>query len=217
MRRGLLALDLDGVLLEEGSSWEIFHRLLGTAGTERERNMELFFSGRIDYEEWAMLDAGLWTGMEIGPVDDYLANMDVSEGAHELVASMHELGVVTAIVSTGISRIARWVGTELGIDEVVSNDVEVTDGRITGRVKVRCPFYGKGSVVRALARRVGLPLSRSACVGDGENDLTMFDVVGFSVAHNPESNEVAARADRVVRGGLRQTRDVLVEHFKHGL
>ncbi len=217
MKRGILALDLDGVLLEEGSSWEIFHRILGTAGTERERNMELFFSGRIEYEEWAKLDAGLWKGMEIAPVDDYLANMSVSEGAHDMVASIHDLGVVIAIVSTGISRIARKVGAELGIDEVVSNDVEVIDGRITGRVRVRCPFYGKGSVVRALAVRAGIPLSWSACVGDGENDLTMFDVVGFSVAHNPESSEVAARADRVVRGGLRQTRDILVEHFKHGL
>jgi phosphoserine phosphatase len=122
--------------------------------------------------------------------------------------------VMTAIVSTGISRIARKVGAELGIDEVISNDVEVAEGRITGSVKVRCPFYGKGSVVRALARRMAMPLSRSACVGDGENDITMFEVVGFSIAHNPVSQEVASRADLVLRGELHKTRDILIEHYR---
>jgi len=113
-----------------------------------------------------------------------------------------------------MSRIARKVGAELGIDEVISNDVEVAEGRITGEVKVRCPFYGKGSVVRALAGRMGIPLGMSACVGDGENDITMFEVVGFSIAHNPVSQEVASRADLVIRGELHKTRDILIEHYR---
>ena len=143
--RGLLAIDLDGVLLDEESSWEIFHRLLGTAGPEREHNMGLFFSGKIDYETWARLDTGLWVGKEIRPIDDYLVDLRASEGAEDLVEAMKALGVMTVIVSTGISRIALRVGVGLGIDHIVSNDVEVSDGRITGVVKVRCPFHGKGS------------------------------------------------------------------------
>ncbi len=213
-KRGLLVLDLDGVLLEEESSWEIFHRVLGTAGPERERNMDLFFSGRIDYAAWARLDASLWAGMKIEPVDDYLSGLCLSDGAQDLVKSMSDLGILTTIVSTGISKIARQVGTRLGIDQIIANDVEVADGRITGRVVIRCPFYGKGSVVRSLARGTGIPLGRSACVGDGENDISMFEAVGFSVAHNPISEKVASRANRVVRGGLLQTRDVLVKHFE---
>jgi hydroxymethylpyrimidine pyrophosphatase-like HAD family hydrolase len=57
-------------------------------------------------------------------------------------------------------------------------------------------------------------LGMSACVGDGENDITMFEVVGFSIAHNPVSQEVASRADLVIRGELHKTRDILIEHYR---
>jgi phosphoserine phosphatase len=211
---GLMAIDLDGVLLKDDSSWEIFHRLLGTIGAKRDRNMEDFFSGKIDYLEWARRDTSMWEGMSIEPVHRYLARIDLNEGAEDLVQSLRALGVLPVIISTGISVVVKRAGEILGIDLVESNHVEVLDGRITGRVDVRCGFDEKGSVIRRLAGEASIPLDRCAAIGDAENDISMFETVPFSIAYNPKSPRVAQAATKTIVGtDLLEARDLLVDHF----
>lgn len=210
---GLLALDLDGVLLKGDSSWGRYHQLLGTE-KERKRTMELFFSKAIDYPTWARMDAELWKGMDSRPVQEYLCNLQVAPGAVELVSKMHSLGIISIMISTGISAVAEKVGEILGMDAVKANDVEVLDGRLTGKVRINCGFDEKGLVLRRMARGRAIPLERCACVGDDENDISMFEAVPFSLAYNPKSNEVARKASMVIKGDLHQVRRVLIEHFK---
>jgi phosphoserine phosphatase len=211
---GLMAIDLDGVLLKDDSSWEIFHRSLGTIGAKRDRNMEDFFSGEIDYLEWARRDTSMWEGMSIEPVHRYLGRMELNEGAEDLVKSLRVLGVLPVIISTGISEVVKRAGEILGIDIAESNHVEVLNGRITGRVDVRCGFDEKGFVVRRMAGEASIPLDRCAAIGDAENDISMFEAVPFSLAYNPKSSKVATAATKTVVGSdLFEARDVLVEHF----
>lgn len=211
---GLVALDLDGVLLVEDSSWDVFHRTYGTAGPERDRHMELFYAGRIDYDTWARLDASMWRGLEISRVERRIPDLNLTEHAAELVREIHSIGVSTAILSTGLSQIANRIAAELEIQRVIANELEVVDGLMTGRVKIRCSFHEKGDVLRRLTEELSLPLERTACIGDAENDLTMFDTAGLAIAYNPSSAEVARRASLVVRGSsLRQAKRALVTHF----
>ena len=212
---GLVALDLDGVLLEGDSSWGIYHTLLGTLGGERDSNMEDFYSGVTDYRTWAMRDTALWRGKSIEPVHEYLPTMTLTEGAKDLVEGLRSLEVLPVIISTGISEIARRAGEILGIDLVVSNEVEVVDGKITGRVEVECGFDEKGSVLRRLAGELSIPMDRCAAIGDAENDLSMFRAVPLSLAFNPRSKEVAQAATMIIRGpSLHGARSILMDHFR---
>ncbi len=195
----LLALDLDGVLIEDDSSWGRYHELLGTS-KERQRNMALFLSGRIDYERWARMDAGLWKGKDASAVQRFLSELRTREGASQLVSQAHSLGAATMIISTGISAVAERAAGMLGIGMVESNDVEIANGTITGRVRVRCGFEEKGLILRRAARKLGIPIAHCACVGNDENDVPMFEAVPFSVAFNPSSEKVARKATVVVRG-----------------
>ncbi len=210
----LLALDLDGVLIEDDSSWARYHQLLGTTH-DRERNMALFFSGNIDYEEWARMDAALWEGKDASALSGYLSSLRPRTGASQLVSRAHSLGVATMIISTGISAVAERAASMLGIAMVVANEVEVANGRITGRVRVRCGFDQKGLVLRQTARELRIPLECCACVGNDENDVWMFESVPFSVAFNPSSEKVARKATVVVCGqDLLKVSEILGRHFK---
>lgn len=55
----------------------------------------------------------------------------------------------------------------------------------------------KGSALRRLCSRAGVPRERVVAIGDGPNDLGMFAVVGLAVAMGNARTEVRAAADEV--------------------
>ena len=210
---GLAALDMDGVLVPDPSTWERFHQILGTE-EERERNMELFYRGEIDYETWARLDAYLWRQMSVKPVLGYLSRVPLVEGARQLVDEMHRLGVATAIVSTGIEMVAEEISRRLGMDFFVANRVIVRGGAFTGEVLVRCPFDGKGLALRRLGEDLKIPRGRWAAVGNDSNDVSMFKEAAFSVAFNPISEDAEKAASVSIRSEtLHEVTDLLRQFF----
>lgn len=52
----------------------------------------------------------------------------------------------------------------------------------------------KGDAVEALARHLGIPLTATAVIGDGDNDVPMFERAGFSIAMGQASAQVRAQA-----------------------
>lgn len=56
----------------------------------------------------------------------------------------------------------------------------------------------KGTAVQELAASLGLTQKEIACIGDNDNDLSMFDVSGLRVAVANASPRVLAAADVVV-------------------
>ena len=59
----MVVFDVDGTLVKE-HSWQFVHKSLGT-WVEGRKYREMFFDGRISYEEWALLDASLWRGLPL--------------------------------------------------------------------------------------------------------------------------------------------------------
>src|SRR5882672_5142794 len=91
---------------------------------------------------------------------------------------------------------ARPLADELGIDHVVATELEVHDGRFTG--KPRYPLcYGEGKITRAevLARSLGFTLAEATFYSDSATDLPLLERVRTPVAVNPDRrlSRVAAR------------------------
>jgi hypothetical protein len=59
------------------------------------------------------------------------------------------------------------------------------------------PNQSKGTFVKAMGERLGLPLSAIAVIGDMQNDLPMFEVAGFSIAMGNASDTVKSKASKV--------------------
>ncbi|HJW83423.1 MAG TPA: HAD-IIB family hydrolase, partial [Anaerolineae bacterium] len=55
----------------------------------------------------------------------------------------------------------------------------------------------KGTALKRLAEHLGIPLKRIAVIGDGGNDVSMFEVAGLAVAMGNAAPEVQAAADVV--------------------
>ena len=55
----------------------------------------------------------------------------------------------------------------------------------------------KGAAVRALAERLNLPMEQVMAIGDNENDLSMFEVAGLSVAMGNGTDRAKESADWV--------------------
>jgi len=77
----------------------------------------------------------------------------------------------------------------LGIDFTCSNELEIIDGKLTGRV-IGPPENdgeivdadGKARALRKACAAIGCPTERAIAIGDGANDLKMMKLAGLSVA-----------------------------------
>jgi Cof subfamily protein (haloacid dehalogenase superfamily) len=75
------------------------------------------------------------------------------------------------------------------------------------------PEATKGSVVAYLARELGIATEEIATIGDGPNDVLMFEVSGLSIAMGNANAQVRARANEVTRSNDEDGVAYAIEHF----
>ena len=122
-------------------------------------------------------------------------------GARILVRTMRAMGAVTGLVSGGFMPLAERIGQDVGFDEVKANRLEVTDGRLTGRVIA--PIVGpeaKLAMLEELGARYALSPAQAIAVGDGANDLPMLLAAGLGVAYRAHA-PVARQAPVAIEHG----------------
>ena len=77
------------------------------------------------------------------------------------------------------------LAAQLGIDYVAANELEITTGKLTGRLLGQViDRAGKAEALRRFAADAEVPLSQTVAVGDGANDLDMIAAAGLGVAFN---------------------------------
>lgn len=111
----------------------------------------------------------------------------VCEEGRKAVARHRDAGDLVAIV-TGASPYAAWpVARELGIEHVACTELEVIDGRFTGR-PIHPVGYGEGKITLAtrLAERHGFTLADATFYSDSATDLPLLERVARPVAVNPD-------------------------------
>jgi phosphoserine phosphatase len=201
-RKRMLLADMDSTMIEQ----ECIDELAEVAGigaqvaeiTRRAMNGELEFEGALR-ERVALL-----RGLDAGVITQVLAErISLTPGGRELVATMRAHGAHTVLVSGGFTAFTETVAAQLGFDEQRANVLEVTEGRLTGRVVE--PILGRAAKLATLeeiSARLGLAPSDVLAVGDGANDLGMLGRAGAGVALHAKPS-VAAECDiRINHGDL---------------
>ena len=179
----LIAFDLEGTLVKSISSWVELHKRFGTWEKGKEY-AELFFSGKIDYVEWAELDASLWKGHTRGEIMEWANSVGYMEGARELIEFLKRNDFKIAILSSGLMCLAGRAARELGVDYVYANELIFDEsGIVTGKVNPIVDFKSKGVILRELKDELRPELT--VAVGDGYNDISMFREADVSIAINP--------------------------------
>jgi len=196
----LVALDMDGTLVDVPSSWRVVHDHFDDHNDE---GLRRFLANEIDDHEFIRMDIRVWWRhapyLSVMDLERILAPVPLMPGAAELIRGIHALGARAAIVSGGLDILAKRIAGELGIEVALANGVRVdSDGRLTGEGIVRVPIHGKERVLEALQEQLGVAPEETASVGNSEIDVGLFRRSRVGVAFCPEDDVVRAAATNVV-------------------
>jgi phosphoserine phosphatase len=185
--------DCDGVLSDNGSSWQLIHKQFGTGeddGGEHQKTLEMFLDGEISEEEFVAHDIQLWRGVspEIHR-DDIMrcySGVGLIEGAREVVEGLQKRGFFVAIVSSGVDIFVGAIANMLKVDDWVANGFEWDeDGWLVRGLPTRVFSHNKGLMVEKLARINGFEASQIISVGDSSTDLSMMIDGSHFIGFNP--------------------------------
>ena len=179
--RHLLVLDVDSTLIRQ----EVIELLAARAGTVQmvAEITERAMRGELDFAASLAERVATLVGVPEGVFAEVAAEVELTPGAAELVASAQAAGWVVGLVSGGFEEIVSSIAARVGITHFVANRLEVRDGALTGRtVGPVVDRNAKAIALKAFAAAEGIDLQRTVAIGDGANDLGMMEVAGLSVA-----------------------------------
>ncbi|NJD07363.1 MAG: phosphoserine phosphatase SerB, partial [Methylococcaceae bacterium] len=133
----------------------------------------------------------------------FLERLRYSPGAALLAAAARTAGIKTAVVSGGFTFFTERVRISLDLDFARANELEIENGKLTGRVVGEiCGPEQKTRFLVQLREQLGLRPGQCIAIGDGANDLPMLAEAGLGVAFRAKP-KLEAAADAVIRhGGL---------------
>jgi phosphoserine phosphatase len=191
----LIVFDVDSTLVQG----EVIEMLAAHAGAEAEVRAvtEAAMRGELDFAESLRRRVAVLAGLPESVLEEVGGELELTPGARTTIRTLKRLGFRCGVVSGGFTRVIAGLTEELGLDFCAANELEIVDGRLTGRVVgeiVDRP--GKAAALRRFAEEFEVPLEQCVAVGDGANDIDMLATAGLGVAFNakPALREVADTA-----------------------
>jgi phosphoserine phosphatase len=206
---GLVAFDMDGVLVDHASSWTWVHEHFKV---DNEASLVAYIEGRIDDREFMRRDIEKWLSIRsdlcLEDIDEILRPVPVIPGIKETVSMLRSKGMRCVIVSGGLDMAARRIAEQNGFDDHIANSLACDEnGRLTGEGVLRVELTNKRRALERFQEKYGVPAERTVAIGNSFVDVSMFSASGLSIAFNPIDETVERSADVVLRS--KDLRDVL--------
>lgn len=194
--------DLDKTIIATSSAFAYGREFLSNGLISRQEAWELYLtkasymlmgqsSEKMDTtrDSLAQMVAG-WSVEEIERITTETMRTVVTPAiyaeARELIdwhkAQGHDVTIISASASILVEPIAR----ELGVDRVVATEMEVENGKLTGRITRYLKGPAKAEAVTRFVEDQGYNLAESYAYSDSATDIPMLELVGNPVAVNPD-------------------------------
>jgi phosphoserine phosphatase len=178
----LVAMDMDSTLI----TIECIDEIAGMQGLKKQVSeiTEAAMRGELDFAESLKRRVALLEGLEASALERvYEERLELSPGAEQMLRAVRQAGLKTLLVSGGFTYFTERLKARLGLDYTHANELEIVDGRLTGRVVGGIvDAEEKQRTVERVCAELGIAPSQAIVMGDGANDLKMMAISGMSVA-----------------------------------
>lgn len=167
--------------------------------------------GEIDFAESLTRRVALLAGLpESALAAVYTERLRLNPGAERLLRGLQRAGLRTMLVSGGFSYFTDRLQAELGFDYAWANELEIADGRLTGRIRGEIvDGAAKARHLRETCAELGLQPAQVIAAGDGANDIPMLEAAGLAFAFHPKPALRAAADCAIEHSGL----DAIIDLF----
>lgn len=196
---GLLVMDMDSTAIKI----ECIDEIAKLAGTGEIVSLitASAMRGELDFEQSLRKRVGTLENASESILQKVRENLPLMDGFEQMVQILQQHGWKLAIASGGFDYFADYLKEKYGLDYAVSNQLEIVEGKLTGKVqgKVVDAQY-KAETLKALADHYQIPQNQWVAVGDGANDLPMLKTASLGVALHAKP-KVQEQAQTVVNFG----------------
>ena len=199
--RRLVCFDMDSTLIET----EVIDELAMRAGVgdKVKAITERAMRGEIDFDESFGERVSLLKGLDESVMRDIAEHLPVTEGVGRMMEVLKRAGFKTAILSGGFTYFGNYLKQKFGIDYVYANELEIVDGKLTGRyVGEIVNGRRKAELLRLLAQVENIDIAQTIAVGDGANDLPMLATAGLGIAFHAKPKVKATAGQSISTIGL---------------
>tara|TARA_B110000263_G_C15306088_1_gene510451 strand:- start:2554 stop:3228 length:675 start_codon:yes stop_codon:yes gene_type:complete len=177
----LVVFDFDGTLCED----EMMVMLGERMGCKEliEEITEKSMRGDVEYEESLRERAKLLTGLSKNDMDEVYSRVFLRQGAGEILKNLRKNGVKIAIITGGFLGGVECAlkGYRTNVDWIISNELVVENGHLTGEVKGEVIKKSKGRVLESICEMSKISFEDVVVVGDGSNDIPMLEMAGLAI------------------------------------
>ncbi len=191
--RRLICMDVDSTFVQ----MEVIDELGRLAGCmdKVSKITERAMQGELDFNAALKERVALLKGLPYEKAQGLLQNIPLMPGAERFVKILKALGYKVGLVSGGFTFFVNHLKDRFGFDFAFANDLEVIEGKLTGKVKgTIVNAERKAQVLKDMTHAYGFRLEQTIAVGDGANDRFMLEAAGLGIAFHakPRLQEVAS-------------------------
>jgi phosphoserine phosphatase len=180
----LAVMDMDSTLITIECIDEIAD-MIGVK-TEVAAITEAAMRGEIVFAESLTRRVALLAGLDADALQRvYDERLQLTPGAEKLIATFQKNGIKTLLVSGGFTFFTDKLKARLNLDYAASNELEIIDGKLTGRVLGKIlDAQGKADWLNKIRNEIDCTQKQTLAIGDGANDLLMMAAAGSSIAYH---------------------------------
>ena len=198
----LVQLDVDSTFIQQ----EAIELLAAKAGVLDQVSAitESAMRGELDFEQSLRTRVSLLKGLPESAITAVQNEITLTDGARDLVNTLHAKGHCVALVSGGFINIIAPMIESLSIKHYKANTLEIVGGFLTGElVGPIIDRAAKGAALLEFAKACGVEIENTVAIGDGANDLDMMTLAGLSIAFNAKPIVVHAADFAIKEPSLR--------------